>query len=169
MRRDADLVELKMPVDYKQLATGKFYEDLTEGLTIRHPITRTVTETDNLLFSTLTHNVAWLHLDEEYCKTTQYGQRLVNSNFTLSLASGLTVIDTTLGTTLGNLGYDQVKFPKPVFFGDTLHVESEVVSRRESKSMPNAGIVVFETRAYNQRDEMVLSFQRTGLMMKREA
>jgi acyl dehydratase len=158
-----------MPVDYKALATGKFYEDLQVGLIIRHPITRTVTETDNLLFSALTHNVAWLHLDEEYCKSTPYGQRLVNSNFTLSLASGLTVIDTTLGTTLGNLGYDGVKFPKPLFFGDTVHVESEVVKRRESKSMPHAGIVQFETRGYNQRDELIASFSRTGLMMKRSA
>ncbi len=158
-----------MPVDYKALATGKFYEELEVGLVIRHPITRTVTETDNLLFSTLTHNVAWLHLDDEYCKDTQFGQRLVNSNFTLSLASGITVGDTTLGTTLGNLGYNDVKFPKPVFFGDTLHVESEVISRRESKSMPHAGIVEFETRGYNQRDEMVVSFRRTGLMLKREA
>lgn len=158
-----------MPVDYKALATGKFYEDLEVGLVIRHPITRTVTETDNLLFSTLTHNVAWLHLDEEYCKGTPFGQRLVNSNFTLSLASGITVGDTTLGTTLGNLGYNDVKFPKPVFFGDTLHVESEVMSRRESKSMPHAGIVEFETRGYNQRDELVVSFRRTGLMLKREA
>lgn len=158
-----------MPVDYKALATGKFYEDLEEGLVIRHPITRTVTETDNLLFSTLTHNVAWLHLDEEYSKTTMYGRRLMNSNFTLSLASGLTVIDTTLGTTLGNLGYDAVKFPKPVFFGDTIHVESEVISRRESRSMPHAGIVEFETRGYNQNDEMVVAFRRTGLMMKRES
>jgi acyl dehydratase len=156
-----------MPVDYEALATGKYYEDLDVGLVIRHPITRTVTETDNLLFSTLTHNVAWLHLDDEYCKTTEYGQRLVNSNFTLSLASGLTVIDTTLGTTLGNLGYNDVKFPKPVFFGDTLHVVSEVITRRESKSNPKAGIVEFETRAYNQRDEMVVSFRRIGLMKKR--
>lgn len=158
-----------MPVDYKALATGKYYEELIEGLLIRHPITRTVTEADNLLFSTLTHNVAWLHLDEEYCKTTSYGQRLVNSNFTMALASGVTVIDTTLGTTLGNLGYTDVRFPKPVFFGDTLHVESEVVSRRESKSMPHAGIVEFETRTYNQRDELVCTFRRTGLMMKRDA
>ena len=158
-----------MPVDYKALATGKFFEELEVGLIIRHPITRTVTETDNLLFSTLTHNVAWLHLDEEYAKTTMYGKRLVNSNFTLSLASGLTVIDTTLGTTMGNLGYNDVKFPKPVFFGDTIHVESEVISRRESKSMPNAGIVEFETRGYNQTDDMVVTFRRTGLMMKRES
>lgn len=157
-----------MPVDYKALATGKYYEDLEEGLVIHHPITRTVTETDNLLFSTLTHNVAWLHLDEEYSKSTIFGRRLVNSNFTLSLASGLTVIDTTLGTTLGNLGYDAVKFPNPVFFGDTVHVVSEVISRRESKSMPHAGIVEFETRGYNQDDKLVVTFRRTGLMMKRE-
>jgi acyl dehydratase len=98
-----------------------------------------------------------------------YGRRLMNSNFTLSLASGLTVIDTTLGTTLGNLGYDAVKFPNPVFFGDTIHVESEVISRRESRSMPHAGIVEFETRGYNQNDELVVIFRRIGLMMKREA
>lgn len=156
-----------MPVDYKALATGKYFEELTVGLVIRHPITRTVTEMDNLLFSTLTHNTAWLHLDEEYCKTSPYGTRLVNSNFTLALASGITVGDTTLGTTLGNLGYNDCKFPKPVLFGDTLHVESEVISARESKSMPHAGIVEFEIRAYNQRDEVVCSFRRTGLMLKR--
>lgn len=158
-----------MTVDYQALATGKYFEELEPGNVYRHPITRTVTETDNLLFSTLTHNCAWLHLDEEYCKTTEFGQRLVNSMFTLSLVCGVTVSDTTLGTTIANLGFSDIRFPKPVFFGDTLYTETEVISRRESKSRPTAGIVEFETRAFNQRDELVVSLRRTGLMIKRSS
>lgn len=158
-----------MPVNYQDLATGKYYEDLEPGTVYRHAITRTVTETDNLLFSALTHNMAWLHLDDEYCKSTMFGKRLVNSNFTLSLVSGVQVHDMTLGTTLANLGYSDVKFPNPVFIGDTIYTETEVLSKRESKSRPNAGIVEFETRGRNQRDEIVVVLRRTGLMIKKSS
>lgn len=154
-------------VDYAALATGKWFEELEPGRVFKHAITRTVTETDNLLFSTLTHNSAWLHLDEEYSKTQMFGTRIVNSMFTLSLVCGIQVADVTLGTTLANLGFSDIKFPKPVFFGDTIYVETEVLDRRESKSRPDAGIVEFEHRGYNQRGEVVASLRRSGLMAKR--
>jgi acyl dehydratase len=156
-------------VDYASLATGKWYDDLEPGLVIKSAITRTVTETDNLLFSTLTHNSAWLHLDEEYSKTQMFGTRIVNSMFTLSLLCGIQVADVTLGTTLANLGFSDIKFPKPVFFGDTIYVETEVLARRESKSRPDAGIVDFEHRGINQRGETVAVLRRQGLMAKRPA
>ena len=154
-----------MPANYKELATGKYYEELEPGVVYKHAITRTVTETDNLMFSALTHNMAWLHLDEEYAKTQMFGQRLVNSNFTLSFVAGVQVMDLTLGTTLANMGYSDVKFPNPVFIGDTIYTETEVVSKRLSKSRPNAGLVEFETRGVNQRDEIVVVLKRTGLML----
>lgn len=154
-------------VDYAALATGKWFEDLEPGKVFKHAITRTVTETDNLLFSTLTHNSAWLHLDEEYCKTQMFKTRIVNSMFTLSLVCGIQVADVTLGTTLANLGFSDIKFPNPVFFGDTIYVETEVIDRRESKSRPNAGIVEFEHRGHNQKGELVVSLRRSGLMAKR--
>ena len=156
-----------MSVDYQKLATGKYYEELEVGNIYRHAITRTVCEADNLLFSALTYNSAWLHTDEEYSKSVGHPGRLVNSLFTLSLACGVTVGDTTLGTTQGNLGFYEVKFTNPVYIGDTLRSETEIVSKRESKSRPEAGIVEFETRSYNQHDKMVLSFRRTGLMLKK--
>ncbi len=159
-----------MAIDYRERASGKYYEDLEPGMVIKHSITRTVTEADNLLFSTLTYNMAWLHVDDEYCKAHSiHGKRLVNSNFTLSLVSGVQPMDLTLGTTLANLGYDEVIFPNPVFIGDTIYSETEVLSKRESKSRPNAGIVNFACRGINQRDELVVSFKRTGLMLKRDA
>lgn len=158
-----------MAVDYRALATGKYYEELAVGDVYKHAITRTVTETDNLLFSTLTYNSAWLHMDEEYCKQTVHGRRLVNSLFTLSLACGVTVGDTTLGTTEGNLGFTDVKFTSPVYIGDTLYTETEIISKRELKSRPQSGIVEFETRSFNQREQMVLSFRRTGMMLKKSA
>jgi acyl dehydratase len=161
--------ERAMPVNYQELATGKYYEELEPGTTYRHAITRTVTETDNLLFSTLTYNMAWLHMDDEYCKTQMFGRRLVNSNFTLSFVAGIQPMDLTLGTTLGNLGYSEVRFPNPVFIGDTIHAETEVLSRRESQSRPEAGIVEFESRGFNQRDEPVVIFKRAGLMLRRSA
>lgn len=158
-----------MPVNYRERATGKYYEELEEGRVYKHAITRTVTETDNLMFSALTHNMAWLHLDEEYCKTQMFGQRLVNSNFTLSLVAGVQVMDLTLGTTLANMGYSDVRFPNPVFIGDTIYTETEVISKRESKSRPNAGLVEFETRGINQRDETVVTLRRTGMMIKKSS
>jgi acyl dehydratase len=132
-----------------------------------HPIRRTVTETDNVLFTAMTHNPALLHLDEEYMKGTEYGQRLVNSAFTLGLMVGISVGETTLGTAVANLGWDEVRFPKPLFHGDTVHVETEVIELRESKSRPDQGIVTFLHRAYNQRNELVASCKRSGLQRKR--
>lgn len=157
-----------MPANYKQLASGMFYEELEPGTTYKHSITRTVTEADNLLFSTLTYNMAWLHVDDEYCRNESiFGKRLVNSNFTLSLVAGVQVHDMTLGTTLANMGYSDVKFPNPVFIGDTIYSETAVISKRESKSRPNAGLVEFETRGLNQRDEVVVILRRTGMMIKK--
>lgn len=147
---------------------GLYFEEFYVGQTFDHPIRRTVTETDNVLFTTMTHNPALLHLDEEYCRTqTEFGQRIVNSCFTLSVMVGVSVYDTTLGTTVGNLGWDEVRFPKPLFHGDTLHIESEVLEIRESKSRPDNGIVIFAHRAYNQRDELVGSCKRSALMLRK--
>jgi acyl dehydratase len=146
---------------------GIWFDELKVGQMFQHPIRRTVTETDNIMFSTLTHNPAQLHLDAEYMKGTDYGQILVNSTFTLGLMVGVSVGDTTLGTAVANLGWDEVRFPKPVFIGDTLHVETEVIELRESKSRPDQGIVTFLHRAYNQRDELVASCKRSGLQRRK--
>jgi acyl dehydratase len=146
---------------------GLYYEELTPGLAVEHAIRRTVSEYDNILFSAITHNIAALHLDEEYSKTTMYGQRLVNSLYTLGLVCGVVVPETTLGTTLGNLGFERITFPKPLFFGDTVRVRTEVIERRESKKYPNAGIVNFRHVGMNQRDEIVCDCHRTGLMLKK--
>ena len=144
-----------------------YFEDFVVGEVIRHAVTRTVTETDNLLFTTLTMNVQPLHLDSEFAGKSMYGQRIVNSVFTLGVATGIPVQETTLGTTLGNLGFREIEFPKPVFIGDTLRVETEALDARASKSRPTAGIVGIEHRAYNQRDELVCVVRRTALMMRR--
>jgi acyl dehydratase len=147
---------------------GVWFDELKVGQVFKHPIHRTVSEMDNVLFSSLTHNPARLHLDEEYCKNeTEYGQRIVNSCFTLGLMVGISVGDTTLGTAVANLGWDEVRFPKPVFHGDTLTIETEVIELRESKSRPNQGIVTFLHRAYNQRGELVASCKRSGLQLKK--
>ncbi|MEO6566696.1 MAG: MaoC family dehydratase [Casimicrobiaceae bacterium] len=147
---------------------GLYFEELTVGRTFRHALRRTVTEADNVFFSALTMNPAALHLDEEYCREhTEYGTRVVNSAFTLGLVVGLSVGDTTLGTTAGNLGWNDVRFPRPVFHGDTIHVESEVMEARESRSRPDNGIVVLENRGYNQRNELIMTCRRSALMLKR--
>jgi acyl dehydratase len=147
---------------------GLYFEELRVGQVFKHPIRRTVTESDNVWFSCITHNPALLHLDEEYCRTeTEFGQRIVNSAFTLGLMVGISVGDTTLGTAVANLGWDEVRFPKPVFHGDTLRIETEVIELRSSKSRPNAGIVTFMHRAFNQRDELVAHCKRSGLQLKR--
>ena len=146
---------------------GLYFEQFEVGQRFEHLVRRTVTETDNLLFSALTMNPAALHLDAEYAKGTPFGERIVNSVFTLGLLVGLSVYDTTYGTTLGNLGWDEVKFPRPVLVGDTLHATTTVAAMRESKSRSDSGIVTFEHRAYNQRDEEVVSCKRAALMMKR--
>lgn len=158
-----------MTVNYQELARGKYFEECEPGIVYKHAITRTVTEADNLLFCALTYNMAWLHMDEEYCKTQMFGKRIVNSMFTLSLVCGVQVHDMTLGTTQANLGFGEIKFPKPVFFGDTIYTETEVISKRESKSRQDAGIVEFETRGVNQRGEIVVSLRRTGLMVKKSS
>ena len=147
---------------------GLYFDEMTVGQTFQHPIRRTITETDNVLFTAMTHNPALLHLDEEYCRTeTEFGQRIVNSAFTLGLMVGISVGDTTLGTAIANLGWDEVRFPKPLFHGDTIRVETEIVDLRESRSRPNAGIVTFVHRAYNQHNVLVATCKRTGLQHKR--
>jgi acyl dehydratase len=147
---------------------GLYFEDFQLGQVFTHAIRRTVTEADNVFFSALTHNPAALHLDEEYCRTqTEFGTRIVNSAFTLGLMVGISVGDTTLGTTVANLGWDEVRFPKPLFHGDTVRCESEVVEIRESRSRPNNGIVTFSHRAYNQQGVLVASCKRSALMLRR--
>jgi len=144
--------------------TGRRYDEWQVGDRIEHPIRRTVTETDNLLFSTLTHNPQPLHIDAEAAKASEFGQILVNGTFTFALMIGLSVAETTLGTLIANLGYDKLVMPKPVFLGDTLRVETEVVEIRPSKSRPGSGIVTFAHRAINQRDEIVCSCLRMALL-----
>ena len=145
---------------------GLYFEEFTVGQTFDHPIRRTITETDNVLLTTMTHNPAALHLDADYMKNTEFGKPLVNSCLTLSFMVGISVNDTTHGTTVANLGWDEVRFPKPLFHGDTIRVESEVLELRESKSRPECGIVTFAHRAYNQDDELVGTCKRTALMHK---
>jgi acyl dehydratase len=146
---------------------GLWFEELTPGLVVDHAITRTVTEADNTLFTVMTMNPQPLHLDAEFAATTQYGQRLVNSMFTLSLLVGISVHETTLGTTVGNLGFEEITFPAPVFHGDTIRAQTEVVAARPSSSRPGEGIVTFEHRAYNQRGEVVATCRRAALMRMR--
>lgn len=147
---------------------GLYFEEFHVGQKFVHRVRRTVTEADNVFFSALTHNPAALHIDEQYCKEhSEFGQRIVNSAFTLGLMVGVTVEDTTLGTTVGNLGWDEVRFPRPVFHGDTLRTETEVLELRESKSRPNNGIVIFLHQSYNQRNEMVATCKRSALMMRK--
>jgi acyl dehydratase len=145
---------------------GLYFEQFEIGAIFVHPLRRTVTEADNVFFSALTLNPAALHLDEEYSKGTEFGQRIVNSVFTLGLVVGISVGDTTLGTTVANLGWDKVRFPRPVFHGDTIHAQSEVLSVRDSASRPQNGIVVFEHRGFNQRDELVMTCERSALMLR---
>jgi acyl dehydratase len=148
---------------------GLYFEEFQIGQIFRHPIRRTITEADNVWFSAITHNPAALHLDEEYAKTTEFGTRIVNSCFTLGLMVGISVGDTTLGTTVANLGWDEVRFPKPLFHGDTIRVETEVLSKRESKSRPGQGIVEFQHCAYNQHGVLVGHGKRSGLMLGKPA
>lgn len=146
---------------------GRYFDEWTVGDRIDHSITRTVTETDNVLISTLTHNPQPMHLDHEAAAKSEFGKPLVNSVFTFGLMIGVSVGDTTLGTLVANLGYDALKFPNPVFIGDTLRSESECVAVRESKSRPNAGIVTWAHRSFNQRGELVCECTRTALLLKK--
>jgi acyl dehydratase len=144
--------------------TGKWFDEWQVGERIEHPIRRTVTETDNLLFSTMTHNPQPLHLDVEAAKASEFGQILVNGTFTFSLMIGISVAETTFGVLVANLGYDKLVMPKPVFLGDTLRIETEVVDKKPSKSRPGSGIVTFAHKAINQRGEVVCECLRMALI-----
>lgn len=146
---------------------GRFFDEWQVGDRIDHEIRRTVTETDNLLFSAMTYNPQPLHIDAEAASASEFGQILVNGTFTFALMVGLSVGDTTLGTLVANLGYDKVRMPKPVFIGDTLRAETEVTALKESRSRPNAGIVTFEHRMLNQHGDIVCQCERTALMQRR--
>lgn len=148
--------------------SGKYYDELEVGAVIKHEIGRTLTETDNLLFSSLTMNPQPLHINEDYAATTEFGQRIVNGIFTLGLLVGITVGDLTAGTIIANLGYENVKHPKPMFHGDTLYVETEVIARRESKSRPDCGIVTLKHTGRNQHGDVCIEVTRAALFLKRE-
>lgn len=148
---------------------GRWFDEWQVGDRIEHDIRRTITETDNLLMSALTHNPQPLHLDAEYAAATEFGRIVVNGTFTFALMVGVSVSDTTLGTLVANLGYEKVVMPHPVFIGDTLHFESEVESLRASGSRPDAGIITFRHRAINQRGEEVCSCLRIALMRRKSA
>jgi acyl dehydratase len=145
---------------------GKYFEQFEVGQAFKHEVRRTVTDMDNILFSALTHKPAAIHIDHEYAKTTEFGKPLINSIFTLGLVVGLSVQDTTLGTTIGNLGWEAVAFPKPVFAGDTIRAETTVVALRDSKSRPTQGIVTFEHKGFNQRGEEICVCRRVALMLR---
>lgn len=146
---------------------GRYFDEWKVGDIIAHQITRTVTEADNVLISALTHNPQPMHLDHEVAAASEFGRPLVNSVFTFGLMVGVSVGDTTLGTLVANLGYDRLIFPSPVFIGDTLRAESECIEVRDSKSRPNAGIVTWEHRSYNQRGELVCKCSRSALLVKK--
>ena len=147
---------------------GLFYEDFEVGRTFDHALRKTVTETDNMLFSTMTMNPQPLHIDRHFCETeTEWGQPLMNSLFTLGLMIGISVHETTLGTTIANLGMSEVRFPNPLFQGDTVHVTTQVVGKRDSASRPEAGIVELEHTAFNQHDVPVATCRRQAFMRKR--
>ena len=145
---------------------GLYLDEMSEGMVVPHAITRTITEADNTFFSVMTMNPQPLHIDANLASQTEFGERIVNSLFTLGLLVGITVHELTLNTTVANLGFTEVEFPKPVFHGDTLRAESTILSVRESKSRPTQGIVLFEHRGYNQNDELVASCKRNALMRK---
>jgi acyl dehydratase len=146
---------------------GRYFDEWQVGDVIAHQVTRTVTETDNVLVSALTHNPQPMHLDHEVAAASEFGKPLVNSIYTFGLMVGVSVADTTLGTLVANLGYDKLIFPSPVFVGDTLRSESECLEVRESKSRPNAGIVTWEHRSFNQRNELVCKCTRSALLRKK--
>ena len=147
--------------------SGRWFEELEVGTVVRHATRRTVTETDNVLFTTMTMNPQPLHLDAEFAKSTEFGRPLVNSIFTLGLVIGISVGDTTLGTTVANLGMTDVRFPKPVFHGDTVRARTTVISLRRSKSRSDAGIVEFEHVGLNQHGDTVAICRRAALMKTR--
>jgi len=146
---------------------GRYFDEWRVGDRVEHQVTRTVTETDNVLISALTQNPQPLHLDREAAAASEFGQPLVNSVFTFGLMVGVSVSDTTLGTLVANLGYDKLIFPKPVFIGDTLRSETECLAVRDSKSRPTAGIVTWVHRSFNQRGELVCQCERSALLLKK--
>jgi acyl dehydratase len=148
---------------------GKHFDEWTIGEKLEHEIRRTVTETDNLLFSAMTYNPQPLHIDAEFAKNSEFGQILVNGTFTFALMAGLSVSDTTLGVLVANLGYDKLVMPKPVFIGDTLRATTEIVELKESKSRPQAGIVTFKHEMINQRNEIVCQCLRMALVKRKAA
>jgi len=150
--------------------SGKWFEELEPGLVIQHAIRRTITEADNVLFTSITMNPAWVHLDFDYAENeTEFGKPLVNSMLTVALVVGISVHETTLGTTVANLGFQQIQFPTPLFHGDTVRVETEVLASRPSKSRPTQGITTFEHRAHNQKGDLVCRAVRDALMHKAPA
>jgi acyl dehydratase len=155
--------------DLSRAVSGRWFEELPVGERVSHATRRTVTETDNVLFTTMTMNPAPMHLDAEYAGQSEFGQVLMNSMFTSALVVGLSVPELTLGTIVAQVGMGDIVFPAPVFPGDTIRVETEVVEARASSSRPKAGLVVFEHQAFNQRDELVCRLRRTGLMHRRPA
>jgi acyl dehydratase len=161
------LTELRFPSGGTILAQGLYLEEFEIGQIFRHPIRRTVTETDNILFSTMTLNPQGLHIDFEASRQGEWGQPLMNSLFTLGLMIGISVHDTTFGTTVANLGMDEVVFPAPLFHGDTVHVETEVLAVRASASKPDRGIVTMQHRAFNQKDHLVARCNRNAMILKR--
>ena len=147
---------------------GMWFEELTPGVVVQHAIRRTITESDNVLFTSMTMNPAWLHLDFDYASNeTEFGKPLVNSMLTLAMVIGISVHETTLGTTVANLGFKEIVFPAPLFHGDTIRVETEVLAARESKSRPTQGVVTFEHRAFNQEGTLACRAVRDALMLRR--
>ena len=146
---------------------GMWFEDFEVGMIVEHPLTRTITESDNVNFSTSTLNPAPLHIDADYATTTEFGRPLVNSLLTLGIVVGISVHELTHGTTIANLGFDEIRFPAPLFHGDTIHVESEITACRESASKPDRGIVKIEHRGFNQHDQLVCSAVRNAMMLRR--
>jgi len=147
--------------------SGRWFEELEVGLEVHHAITRTITEADNVWFTALTMNPAPMHLDADFAAQSEFGERLVNSLFTLGLLIGITVHELTMGTTIANLGFGTVEFPRPLFHGDTLRAQSRVLSARPSASRPTQGVVGFEHSGYNQADELVVRCERSALMHRR--
>jgi acyl dehydratase len=146
---------------------GLYFEEFKVGMIFNHPLRRTITEADNVIFTTMTHNPSALHLDAEYMKKSQYGKPLVNSCLTLSMMVGISIGDITMGTTIANLGWDNVRFPKPLFHGDTIHIQTEVIALRESRSKPDRGILTLIHRCFNQHDEEVATCERIVLMQRK--
>lgn len=153
---------------HPHVPSGRWFEDLTPGLVIDHALRRTITESDNVMFTSMTMNPAWVHLDFDYAANeTEFGKPLVNSMLTIAMVIGISVHETTLGTTVANLGFEKMRFPAPMFHGDTLHVQTEVIGQRESKSRPTQGISTFLHRGFNQHDDLVCEAERSALMLRR--